>query len=150
MAQGTLTLFEEFSLTIANGTHDFDADTFKIALVSEPITGMEVTASPALGDFTEVVGTNYTAGGETLTTTWTEVTGVSSFKSTQGIVTWTTHASGPTDIKSGIVYNSSSVVTGAAVAFIDFTTDGGTTPISLVDGDITWTPDASTNIYTLS
>jgi hypothetical protein len=150
MAQGTLTLFEEFSKTLADGTHDMDGDTFKIALVSNSISGMAATATPVLGDFTQVTGTNYTAGGAALTTTWTEAGGTSSFKSTQGTITWTTHASGPSDIKTGIIYNTTSAVTGAAVAFIDFTADAGTTAISLIDGDITWTPDGSTNIYTLS
>jgi hypothetical protein len=149
MAQGTLTLFEEFSLNIGDGSsHDLDADTYKLALVSNSIVGMAATVTPLLTDFTEVTGTNYTAGGEALTTTWTEAAGVADFKHTGGTITWSQHASGPTNIKTGIIYNT----TGSfAICFIDFTTDGGTTTIRIVDGDITWTPEAAQNrIFSVS
>lgn len=149
MAQGTLTLFEEFSKSIGDGTHDMDTNTFKLALITTLPTAAD--ASPALGDYTEVSGTNYTAGGETLTTTWTEAAGVSDFKHTGGTITWTQHASGPTNIVAGLIYDTTSAVTNAAICFIDFTTDNGTTAISLVDGDITWTPEAAQNrIFSIS
>ena len=150
MAQGTLTLFEEFALTIANGVHDLDTDSFKIALISDTGPLSAATATPDLGDFSEVSGgTSYTAGGEALTTTWTEAGGTASFKSTQGTITWSQDASGPTNIRSGIIYNTSAAGNNA-IAFVDFTSDNGTTAISLQDGDITWTPDGSQNIFTLA
>lgn len=148
MAQGTLTLFEEFSLNIGDGTHDLDADTFKLALITTLPTAAATT--PALGDFTEVSGTGYTAGGETLTTTWTEAGGTSAFRHTGGTITWTQDGAGPTNIVAGLIYNDTNVGK-EAICFIDFTTDGGTTPISLQDGDITWTPEAAQNrIFELS
>lgn len=148
MPQGTLTTYEEFRKTVGDGTHDMDGDSFKIALITTIPTAADAT--PVLGDYTEVSGTNYTAGGEALTTTWTEAAGVCDFKHTGGTITWTQHASGPTDIKAGLIYNTSSAVTGAAVCFIDFTSDGSTA-ISLVDGDITWKPELAQNrIFTLS
>ena len=38
MAQGTLTVFQDFLETMGDGTHDMDTDTFKFALVSEYIS----------------------------------------------------------------------------------------------------------------
>jgi len=149
MAQGTLIVFEEVRKRIADGTHDMDTNVFKIALITTLPTAADAT--PALGDYTQVAGGNgYTTGGETLTTTWTEVGGTADFKSTGGTVTWTQNALGPTNIKAGLIYDSTTAVTGAAIAFIDFTTDGGTTAISLVDGDITWTPEGSNRIFSLA
>lgn len=148
MAQGTLTLFEEFSLQIANGTHDMDNDTFKLALITTLPTASQAT--PALGDFTEVSGAGYTAGGQTLTTTWTEAGGTATFATDGSTITWSQNGSGPTNIVAGIIYNDTAAGD-PAICFIDFTTDNGTTPISLQDGDITWTAEAAQDrIFTLS
>lgn len=148
MAQGTLLTFQEFKKSIGDGTHDLDTNVFWMALITTIPTVSD--ASPALGDYTEVSGTNYSAGGIQLTTTWTEAGGVSDFKHTAGTITWTQHASGPNNIKAGLIYDATSAVTDAAIAFVDFTSDGSTA-ISLVDGDITWTPEASLNrIFRLS
>jgi hypothetical protein len=141
VAQGTLLTFNEFRLTIGNGTHDLAADSFKIALITTLPTLADPT--PALGDYTEVTGSGYTAGGEALTTTWTETSGAADFKHTGGTITWTQDGAGPTNIVAGLIYNTAAG--NDAVAFIDFTADGGTTPISLQDGDITWTPEAVEN-----
>lgn len=150
MAQGTLLTYEEFRLDIGDGTHDLDGDSFKIALITTLPTVAD--GSPALGDYTEVAGGNgYTTGGAALTTTWTEAGGTADFKHTGGTITWTQNASGPTNIKAGLIYNITTAVTGSAVAFVDFTGDNGTTAISLQDGDITWTPEASQDrIFALS
>lgn len=144
MAQGTITMFEEFSLYIAQGDiHDLNADTFKLALVNTaPSTSL---ATPVWADIssTEVSGTNYTAGGETLTTTWAEAGGTATFDATgTPAASWTQHASGPTNIEAGVIYNDTAT-NDDLICWIDFTVDAGTTPISLVDGDITWTPNAS-------
>jgi hypothetical protein len=127
-----------------NGDHDMDGDTFKCALITTLPT--KAQATPDFADFTEVSGTNYTAGGETLTVTLTEVGGVTTWDSTAN-PSWTQHAAGPTNIVAALIYNTTHVGTNDAVAFIDMTTDGGTTPISLVDGDISITFNAS-GIYT--
>jgi hypothetical protein len=148
MAQGTLTLFEEFALNIGDGTHDMDGDTFKIALITTLPTAADAT--PALGDYTEVSGAGYTAGGETLTTTYTETGGTATFATNGATITWTQNGSGPTNIVAGLIYNDTAAGD-PAVCFIDFTTDSGTTPVSLQDGDITWTAEATLNrIFELS
>jgi hypothetical protein len=145
MAQGTLTMFNEFSKTLGDGTHDMDVDTFKLALITTIPSA--TLASPNLSDFTEVSGAGYTAGGETLTgVTWTgdNSSGVASFKST-GTVQWAQNAGGPTDIMTGIIYNLSA--SNAAICFIDFS-DGGA--ISLRSGDISWSAGTNDNIFTVS
>ncbi len=85
MAQGTLTVFEEFRLYIADGSHDLTSDAFKVALITTLPTAAAVT--PDLADFTEVTGTNYTAGGETSAATYTEAAGTATFDLAD--VSWT-------------------------------------------------------------
>lgn len=149
MAQGTFLVFDEAKKAICDGTHDLDGGVFtgRIALITTlPVVGQ---ATPALADFTEVSGSGYTARGEALTVTWLEAAGTATFTSTQGTITWNKNASGPTNIVAGLIYDSASVgTTDAAIGFVDFTQDGGSTPISLVAGDIQWTPGA--NLFTLS
>ena len=145
MAQGSLVVFEEFRLFIGDKSHDLDADAFKIALITTlPLAN---AATPDFADFTEVSGTNYTAGGETANGTYVEAAGVGTFDVDD--VSWTQSGSGPTNIKAALIYNTTHVGTNDAVAFIDMTTDGGTTPISLVDGDISITINAA-GVFTLT
>lgn len=146
MAQGTLKVFEEFALFIGDGAHDLNSDSFKAALITT--LPVDTQTTPDLADFTEVTGGNYTAGGEALTTTYTEAAGVATFDSSAN-PSWTQSGTGPTDIKAALIYNTTHAGTNDAVAFIDMTTDGGTTPISLQDGDISITFNAS-GIFTLT
>lgn len=149
MAQGTLTLFEEFSLNIGNGDHDLDGDSFRVALVTNAVVPTADLASPDFSDFTEVsTGNGYTTPGEAITCTWTEVGGTATFQVTSGATSWTQNGAGPTNIYYAIIYNTTHAGTNDAIAFIDMTADAGTTPISLQDGDITitWNP----TIFTLS
>jgi hypothetical protein len=151
MAQGTVTLFEEFSLKIADGTHDLSSatGTWKVALLSDVI-GTGITAAdvdPDISDYTQVTGgTSYTAGGETVAQTWTEAGGTATFEITTATTTWTQDASGPTNINTALIYDDS-LVGNNAIGFMDMR-DGGTTAISLQDGDITITWAA--NLFTLS
>lgn len=150
MAQGDLTMFEEFSLTIGQSIFNMGTDTFKLALLNAaPLASL---ATPTWADVsaTEVSGTGYTSTGSAFaSSTWTEAGGTATFDETTGppSITWTQNGAGPTDIKYGVIY-SDTATNDDLVCFIDFTTDGGTTAISLVDGDITWTPNAS-GIFTL-
>lgn len=136
MAQGSVTSFEEFTKYIGDGSHDLDNDSFKVMLITNGVVPTAATATPDSGDFTEVIGgTSYVAGGAALTVTWTEVGGTSTFAITNS-PTWAKDAAGPTNIYYAVVYNTTHVGTNDAVAFIDMTTDGGTTPVSLQDGQI--------------
>lgn len=144
MAQGTLALFELFAKHIGDKSHDLDVatDVYKVMLVSEQVGGTPTIApgdaSPDSSDYTEVVGTNYAAGGETITISWTEAAGVATWQVTSGTITWSQHAAGPTDIKTAVIYNSSHLGANDAIGFVDMTADG-TTAVSLVDGDVTLT-----------
>jgi len=147
MAQGDFLLFEEYSLNIADGSHDMNSDTFALILITTlpVITG----ATPDRADYTEVTGGGgYSTGGIVLTSTYTEAAGTATFDSSTNPA-WTAAAGSPTNIKAGLLVNNTHVGTNDAIGFIDMTTDGGTTAISLVDGDITVTWNAS-GVFTLS
>ena len=151
MAQGTVTLFEEFSLKMADGTHDLASGTgtWKVALLSDVI-GTGITAAdvdPDISDYTQVAGgSGYTTGGETILQTWTEAGGTATFEITTATTTWTQNGSGPTNINTALIYDDS-LVGKNAIAFMDMR-NAGTTAISLQDGDITITWAA--NLFTLS
>ena len=137
MAQGTVYTFEEFRLNIGDGSHDLNTDVFNVMLLSNThnTTIAVANATPDSADYTEVVGTGYTAGGIALTVTWTEAAGTATFAISNSPA-WTQNGAGPTDIRTALIYNTSHIGTNDAIAYIDMTADG-TTPISLVDGDIT-------------
>ena len=145
MAQGDFTLFNELSTQLLEGVHDLNAtDTVKVALINNTTVPTASTATPVLGDFTEVTGTNYTAGGETITSAAVSLVSGSQYKFDGDNVSWTQNAGGPTDIYYAVIYNDTD--TGGpdtAIGFIDMTTDGGTTPISLAAGNISINWNAS-------
>ena len=145
MARGDLLVFEEFALTIGSKKIDFTGDDFKVALIDDTVTPAASNATPTWSDYSdnEVSGTNYTAGGYTLTgDSYTEADGVATFDDT-GNVTWSQHGSGPDDIYYAIVYSDTST-DDDCVCFIDM---GG--PVSLVDGDVSITWNAS-GIFTVT
>lgn len=149
MAQGDLTLFNEFSNQLLTGEHDLNAtDTVKVALITNTTVPTASTASPTLSDFTQVTGTNYTAGGETINSAATSNVSGSTYKFDGDNVSWTQNAGGPTNIYYGIIYNDTNA-SDMAIGFVDMTTDGGTTPISLAAGNISINWNAS-GILTLA
>ena len=137
MAQGTVYTFEEFRDYIGDGSHDLDNDSFKIMLLSNTHNSTIAVANvtPDSGDYTEVTGTGYTAGGEAVTVTWSQSAGTATFATTSAAA-WTQNGAGPTDIRTALLYNTTHAGTNDAICYIDMTADG-TTPISLQDGDIT-------------
>jgi len=142
MAQGSVFTFEEFRLEIGNGTFDLDAAAaFGIRLISDGLPAVS-TATPNIADFTQVTGGTY-ADKTGLTLSWTEAGGTATLALSSN-QTWSQDGSGPTDIRTALIYQTTG---GAALGYIDMTTDGGTTPISLQDGDITINAG---DIFTLS
>lgn len=146
MAQGTLTLFNEFAESVADGRIDLDTHTFKVALVTLQAGGTPTIAATdavpcwGAGGTTNLAtsevaaGGGYTAGGIALTSvTWAQTSGVGTFDAAD--VLWTSAASGdPATIKVAVVY-SDTATNKDAVGFIDMTTDG-TTAISLLTGNV--------------
>ncbi len=153
MAQGTLVVFDEFKQTIGESLVDLETDAFKLAFIN--IVPLVSDADPRWGagggtnlSTSEVSGTNYTAGGNaTANPAYTQASGTATWD-VDDPATWLQHVSGPTDIKTGIVYDDTDAGK-RAIAFIDMTTDGGTTPLSLVDGDITVAVNVA-GIFTLA
>jgi hypothetical protein len=147
MAQGDFLLFEEFRKNIADGSHDMDSNSFSLILITTLPT--VAAATPDRADFTEVTaGGGYSTGGIALTTSYVEAAGTATFDSTTN-PSWTASAGSPTNIVAALLVNDTHAGTNDAIGFVDMTTDGGTTPISLVAGNITVTWNAS-GVFTLA
>ena len=121
MALNDFTLFEEFALNIGLEEHQLETDVLKVGFVDDTITPLANLATPTWSDFSanEVATTGgYTTGGETITNnTYTEAAGVGTLDGDN--IALVQNASGFTDARWGIVYNSTNG-TGMAIGFIDF------------------------------
>ena len=139
MAAGDITWF--------NAAKAFDyfvgwagTDSVKVALVTTTTTPAATTATPSLGDFTQVTaGGNYTAGGDVLDTwanMWNDPTagGTATFDDTGASVTWAQNASNPSDARWAIIYNDTQAGD-PAIAFVDL---GAVIDMTAGDLTITW------------
>lgn len=133
MATGDVIVFDEAKLALLNGTHDLDTHVIKAAICDNTTIPVAGTATPALGDFTQVgsAGT-YVVGGATLTISLTEVAGTVTYDFTNNPV-WLQDASNDIDAYWAIIYND----TEAGDAAIGFMELGG--PIDMSAGDLTLT-----------
>jgi hypothetical protein len=134
MAKGDLTIFEEFSNDVGLSKHNLDTEVHKLALITTAAASVAAsTATPTWSDFSgaEVTGSGYTAGGATIaSTSYVEASGVGTFDGVD--VTWSQNASGFTNARTGIIYNSTHA-SSIAIAKVDL----GSTNVSLQDGDVT-------------
>lgn len=104
-----------FKEQLLKGEHDFDVNTFKIALYTSAATLSSATTVYTTSN--EVVGVGYTAGGINLTGTTVSLTGTIAFVDFNDAV-WT----GSTITARGaLIYNASSG--NKAVAVLDFGSD---------------------------
>ena len=120
MAQGSVTVFNEFKQNISSGSINLATDTVNIMLVSNSsLAATQLT--PDSTDFTEVStgGTSYT-GPVAITKSWDFVGTQGSFD-LDANVTWSQDGSGPTDIRYAIVYSTAAGATEDAICFIDLT-----------------------------
>lgn len=104
-----------FKSEVLGGIHDLDTDTIKIALYTSAATlGASTTVYSSAN---EVVGTGYTAGGNTLTSP------VISLDGTTAIVDFadSTWASATITARGALIYNSSKA--DRAIAVLDFGSD---------------------------
>ena len=155
MAQGTLTVFSDFMVAFLEGNMNLETAALQCAFVSDAhTTWTKATADPRWGaggstnlSTNEVSGTNYTAGGNSCANPAVTETGNVATYDADDPATWTQHASGPTNIKTAVLYINDA--NDYAIGFIDMTTDNGTTAISLADGDITVQFGAS-GIFTIT
>ena len=99
MAQGTITLFQEFSKSIGDGRIDLDTHTFKVAFVTTapgasdavPTWGAGGTTNESTNEVS--AGGGYSAGGASLASvTWTQTGGTATFDAAN--TTWTSSGSG--------------------------------------------------------
>jgi hypothetical protein len=106
------TLTTSFKQQLLQAVHNFDTDTFKVALYT---ASADLSATTTVYTATgEVVGTGYTAGGAA-TTTSVSVTDTTAFVNFSNVV-WTAALTA----RGALIYNST---TNAAVAVLDFGND---------------------------
>jgi hypothetical protein len=111
----TQTLTTSFKQEVLQAVHDFDTDTFKVALYASTATlGAATTAYTATG---EITGTGYSAGGNTLTGVSVGVSGTTAYVTFSNSV-WTSAA---LTARGALIYNSSK--SNRSVAILDFGAD---------------------------
>jgi hypothetical protein len=104
-----------FKQQILLGEHDLDTDVIKIALYTSAADLSAATTAYSTSN--EVVGTGYTAGGNTLTGATVSLTGTTAFVDFSD-TTWTTAT---ITARGALIYNSSK--SNKAVAVLDFGSD---------------------------
>lgn len=137
----TQAMTTSFKQELLEGVHDFTTHTFKIALYSSSAT-LDATTT-AYSTTNEVSGTNYTAGGNTLTVVAPTTSGTTAYLDFND----TTWSAASITARGAVIYNSS-VVGNPAVAVLDFGADKTST-----DGDFTIqfpTADASNAIIRIA
>ena len=103
ITQAVCTSFKQELLV---GEHNFttsSGDTFKIALFTDAATMSAATTAYSTGN--EVVGTGYTAGGNTLTNVTPTSSGTTAYTSFNSPTTWTTST---ITANGALIYNSTS------------------------------------------
>lgn len=142
----TTAMCNSFKEELLGGVHDLDTDTLKVALIKESPTGTYGAATTNYSDITgntdEAVGTNYTAGGQTLDSATITLSGSTAFVdfADEVFTDLTISADG------AIIYNASQG--NAAIATFDF---GGT--VTSTSGDFTIvfpTADSSNAVIRIS
>ena len=136
MARGDVTVFDEAKAKMLDGDWA-STDHFYCAICDNTTAPAADTATPVLGDFTEVgTGGTYVAGGTdlgTLADLVTESGGTMTFDSATN-PTWAANAGNDVDAYWGIIYNYTDAAHDA-LAFVDL---GGPVDMSAVDLTITW------------
>lgn len=118
IAQTTTT---SFRVQLLQAVHNFDTDTFKIALYTGAADiGPDTTAYTATG---EASGTGYTAGGNTLTVSVTPTYATNTYGAVTAYISFanTSWASASFTARGALIYNSSK--SNKSVAVLDFGAD---------------------------
>lgn len=140
MATGDIVFFDEF-MSIGDYVAGWaGTDDIKVAILDNTTAPTAGTATPALGDFTEVgaAGT-YTAGGTSLGTwanVWSQTGGTGTMDSGTN-PTWAQDASNDTDAYWALIYNDTQAGD-PAIAYVEL---GG--PVDMSAGALTVTWNAS-------
>ena len=121
----TQAMCSSFKQQILLGEHDLDTDVIKIALYTSAATLSAATTAYTTSD--EVVGTGYTAGGNTLAGATVSLTGTTAFVDFTD-TTWTTAT---ITARGALIYNTTpsansnanTTLTNASVCVLDFGAD---------------------------
>lgn len=148
MAAGDVTLFNQFKPNLGAKLLDLSADTIKVGLVTSGVTPVATTTDPRWGaggstnlSSNEVTpGGNYSAGGPTITATWTGTATVT-FDATD--VSIAQNASNPTNGRWAIIYDS----TDAGKRCIGFVDLGAVIDLTAGNFSIVWN---ASGIFTLT
>ena len=111
----TQAMCSSFKQQILLGEHDLDTDVIKIALYTSAADLSAATTAYSTSN--EVVGTGYTAGGNTLAGATVSLTGTTAFVDFTN-TTWTTAT---ITARGALIYNSSK--SDKAIAVLDFGAD---------------------------
>ena len=145
MARGDVVVFEEAKAKMISGNWA-STDEFWCAICDNTATPAAATATPVIGDFTQVgTGGTYVDGGLTLgalSTLVSEAAGVMTFDSATN-PTWAQNVGNDVDAYWGIIYNYTDAGKDA-VAFVDL---GGPVDMSAGALTITW---SGTGIFTIT
>lgn len=145
MARGDLIVFEEAKAKMLDGDWA-STDHFYCAICDDTTTPTAATATPVIGDFTQVGngGTYVTDGTDlgALSDLVTEAAGVMTFDSATN-PTWAQNAGNDVDAYWAIIYNYTDAGKDA-LAFLDL---GG--PVDMTAGDLTITWNGS-GIFTIT
>ena len=136
----TQAMCNSFKTELLGGTHDLDTDVIKIALFTSSAT-LDASTT-AYSTTNEVVGSGYTAGGNTLAGAAISLSGSTAIVD----FTDTTWSSATITARGALIYNSSKA--DRAIAVLDFSTDKSST-----SGDFTVvfpTADASNAIIRIA
>jgi len=132
MATSAWNKFNDFSEQLVRGVHDFDANTFKVALASAAPSASDTQLSQITTQLS--TGGGYTTGGETTTITIAEVSGTTTVSGTE--IVWTGSGAGFGPFRYAVLYNDSSTSPAdALIAWFDYGSPG----ITLVGAGETFT-----------
>lgn len=137
MAQGTLLVYNEATQYFADGTIDLDSDTLEWLLVTDSVASLsQDTALPKIADYTPAsTGGNYAGATALASVTFNRSTTVSTLDADN--ISIASNGSNPTNAKTLVLYSQSATQTvDAAFAYVDLTTDGGTTAVDLTANNL--------------
>ena len=135
MGQGTMTVFNDVALQLGEKIHDFASggEDYKAMIINATKVAAATDANAKKADYTEVSGGTY-AEIALANQDFTLTGAIASFVA--DAINWAKDAaSGPTDCYQVLIYLDDGPDYNA-VAFMDLTLDGGTTPLSLKDAAI--------------
>ena len=142
MAQGDVTIFQQFLEDVGRKVHNLNADFVFLGLIDSVVTPGATSAvvrwgagstQDYVGNQATPIGGTYVSGGQYATNTYVEAAGTATFDGAD-IVAWTQNAGNPTNARWGILWNNTAT-NDEAVAFLDL---GSAFDMTTGDLTITW------------